>query len=117
MTFRKRVYWILSVVAIIALAGTGATMASGTVSSGGAPGRIDDGAELLDQASITLEEAIAAAQAAADGALDEVDLEMYQGRLVFNVDIGDQDVKVDAEDGTILGQVSEGAEDEKDDDD
>ena len=70
MTFRKRLYWVVGLVAIIALVGTGAAMASGVMTSGGgAQGQIDDGAELLDQASVSLEEAIAAAQAAASGAL------------------------------------------------
>ena len=76
---------------------------SGIEDVGIAPSEIDDGAELLDQASISLEEAISAAQGAASGGLGEIDLEMYQGVLVFNVDIGTQDVKVDAADGTVLG--------------
>ena len=49
----------------------------------------------------------AAAQAAENGALGEVDLEMYQDRLVFNIDIGEKDVKVDAADATVLGWVSD----------
>ena len=119
MTFSKRTFWITVLVAIFALAGVGAVIASGATDSGGAPGQIDDGEELLDQASITLIEALRAAQAAYSGDLGEVDLEMYQGRLVFNVDVGDKDVKVDAADGTILGAESddEGADDEDDDDD
>ena len=36
---------------------------------------------------------------------------MYEGRLVFNVDVGDHDVKVDAANGTILGQVLENEQD------
>ena len=46
---------------------------------------------------------MAAAQASASGDLGEVDLEYYNGTLVFNVDIGDHDVKVDATTGTVLG--------------
>ena len=115
MTSRKRVYWILGLVVVIAVIGTGAIAASGVVGSSGSSGQIDDGAELLDQASISLEEAIVSAQAAATGELGEVDLEMYQGRLVFNVDIGNQDVKVDAEDGAVLGYELEDKGDEQDD--
>ena len=107
MTFNKRTFWILALVAVSAVAVIGATVASGSGESKVAPGEIDDGAELLDQATISLEEAIGAAQEAASGALGEVDLETYQGRLVFNVDIGDKDVKVDAADGTVLGWVSD----------
>ncbi len=47
--------------------------------------------------------AIEAAQTAADGEIGEVDLEDYNGTLVFNVDVGDVDVKVDAATGEVLG--------------
>ncbi len=67
------------------------------------PGTLDDGKELLPQASISLEQAISAAQGAVSGELGEVDLEHDQGKLVFNVEIGGSDVKVDAATGTVLG--------------
>ena len=70
-------------------------------------GTLDDGKELLPQAGITIEAAIAAAQSAATGPVGEVDLEHANGRLVFNVDIGDKDVKVDASDGNIVSADSE----------
>lgn len=66
-------------------------------------GKLDDGKDLLPQASITIDQAIAAAQTAATGDIGEIDLEDYNGKLVFNVDVGDQDVKVDAANGTVLG--------------
>jgi uncharacterized membrane protein YkoI len=66
------------------------------------PATLDDGAELLPQAGISLEEAIAAAQGAAPGAVGEVDLEYAAGTLVFNVDVGDQDVHVDAASGAVV---------------
>lgn len=66
-------------------------------------GKLDDGVDLLPQASITIEQAIAAAQTAATGNIGEIDLEYHDGKLVFNVDVGDQDVKVDASNGTVLG--------------
>jgi uncharacterized membrane protein YkoI len=72
-----------------------------------ASGTLDDGKELLPQAGITIEAAIAAAQSAATGPVGEVDLEHANGRLVFNVDIGDKDVKVDASDGSIVSADSE----------
>lgn len=67
----------------------------------GSPGTLDDGKDLLPQATITLEAAVTTAQGAAEGAVGEVDLEMAGGTLVFNVDIGDQDVQVDAATGQI----------------
>ena len=117
MTMSRRTYFVLGMVAMIAVAAIGAVVATGINASGGGSGQIDDGAELLDQASITLEEAIAAAQAAYDGGVGEIDLEFYQGQLVFNVDIGRYDVKVDASDGTVLGQETDDDGDTEDDDD
>ena len=70
-------------------------------------GVLDDGKDLLPEANITLDQAIAAAQSAASGPVGEVDLERSHGRLVFNVDIGDKDVKVDAGDGNIVGVDSD----------
>ena len=103
----KRTYLALGLVAIVATLVIGVTVSSEPIASQASPGTIDDGAELLDQATISLEVALAAAQAYADGALDETDLEFYQDRLVFNVDVGSQDVKVDAGDSTILGAESD----------
>jgi uncharacterized membrane protein YkoI len=75
---------------------------AGEVESPVAAGTLDDGANLLPQASISLDAAIAAAQGAASGAIGEVDLEYVGGVLVFNVDVGRHDVKVDAASGAVL---------------
>jgi uncharacterized membrane protein YkoI len=90
--------------AIAALAGavTLALAGAGIATAGTAPSRLDDGAQYLSQAKITEAQAIAAAQNAASGALNEVDLERSGGRLVFNVDVGDADVKVDASTGEVV---------------
>ena len=64
--------------------------------------RLDDGTQFLAQAKISEQQAIAAAQTAASGALNEVDLEHVGGRLVFNVDVGVKDVKVDATTGRVV---------------
>lgn len=158
MTIGKRIYWVVALVAVMALAGAAVTLtADFTSASGNTPtpavqtcdeqddgddaienaadeadddvieeecgdqneaddaneaedgdiqapsGTLDDGKDLLPQAGITLEEAVAAAQGAASGPVGEIDLEHAQGRLVFNVDIGDKDVKVDASNGAVLG--------------
>ena len=70
--------------------------------AGGGASRLDDGKALLPQAKITEQQAIAAAQTAASGGLNEVDLEHAGGRLVFNVDVGSADVKVDAATGKVV---------------
>ena len=72
------------------------------VESPAAAGALDDGAGLLPQADISLDHAIQAAQGAATGAVGEVDLEYLDGALVFNVDVGAYDVKVDAGSGIVL---------------
>ena len=83
----------------LGIAGTGVAMASG---GSAAASRMDDGKALLPQAKITEQEAIAAAQGVASGKLDEVDLEHAAGTLVFNVDVGSHDVKVDAANGAVV---------------
>ena len=107
----NRLYALAGVVAVLAIAASAVTMTARITSASGtdseqeqqvAPGTIDDGAELLPQAGITLDAAIAAAKTGASGDIGEVDLEEYKGTLVFNVDVGDDDVKVDAQTGAVL---------------
>lgn len=88
---------------VAALAATGLATGVALGAGGGSqPSRLDDGRDLLPQAKITEQQAIAAAQKGASGGLNEVDLERYQGKLVFNVDVGSHDVKVDAGNGDVL---------------
>jgi uncharacterized membrane protein YkoI len=75
---------------------------AGEVESPVAAGTLDDGSALLPLADITLDAAVRVAQSAASGAVGEADLEYVGDRLVFNVDIGNQDVKVDANSGAVL---------------
>lgn len=93
--------------AALTLLGAGAAgLAAATGGGGGGAvtaSRLDDGKELVSRAGISEEQAIAAAQARATGALNEVDLEYFNGRLVFNVDVGASDVKVDAASGAVAG--------------
>jgi uncharacterized membrane protein YkoI len=86
----------------LAAAGTGAAVASGGSGQTPPASRLDDGKALLPQATITEQQAIAAAQGVASGRLNEVDLEHAAGRLVFNVDVGSRDVKVDAASGSVV---------------
>ena len=65
------------------------------------PGSLDDGKDLLSQTTISLSQAVAAAQKAQEGALGQVDLEHYGGRIVYMVDVGSNEVRVDATDGSI----------------
>jgi uncharacterized membrane protein YkoI len=65
------------------------------------PGSLDDGKDLLPQTTITLAQAVAAAQHAQSGALGQVDLEHFGDAIVYKVDVGDREVRVDASDGSI----------------
>jgi Peptidase propeptide and YPEB domain len=90
---------------LIAVAAGAAAMlgAGGVAFAGGSPpSRLDDGKDLAGQAAISEAQAIAAARTAASGALNEVDLEHRDGRLVYNVDVGAKDVKVDASTGEVV---------------
>jgi uncharacterized membrane protein YkoI len=69
------------------------------------PGSLDDGKSLLPQTRISLGQAVAKAQRTEPGALGQVDLEHYAGKLVYSVDVGGREVKVDAVDGSIAGSV------------
>ena len=94
-----------AVLALAAFGGGAIAAASGT--SGGGAGRLDDGSDLLPQARLGIDDAVAKAQTAASGKIGEIDLEHYNGRLVFNVDVGSKDVKVDAATGAVVASTSD----------
>jgi uncharacterized membrane protein YkoI len=95
--------WTLALVSVgVAIAGGVGVATASNGSSSPSGSRLDDGKQYLPQATIGEQQAIAAAQQAATGGLNEVDLEHYNGRLVWNVDVGPSDVKVDAASGQVL---------------
>jgi uncharacterized membrane protein YkoI len=102
---KKRIV-IIAAALVVALGG--ATLAvgarSGLIWDDGQyykPGSLDDGKELLPQTKITLAQAVAAAQRAAQGDLGQVDLERAGSGVVYMVDVGNQEVRVNAADGSI----------------
>jgi uncharacterized membrane protein YkoI len=104
---RRRIIVVAVLVALVALAA--ATFAFGgprdLIWDDGhfaKPGALDDGKALQSQATVSLSAAIATAQHAATGALGQVDLERYHGGIVYMVDIGDQEVRVDAASGQVV---------------
>ncbi len=106
---RKRL--IIAAVALVAAALVfgGATFALGGGPRGiwddnhfAKPGSLDDGKDLLPQTRISLGRAVAAAQGAANGSLGQVDLEHFRGGIVYMVDIGDQEVRIDAAGGKVV---------------
>ena len=100
---RRKLVGLVTGVAAVGLA-AGVAFAGGNGSSGS---RMDDGKDLLSKASISEQQAIAAAQTAAKGSLNEVDLEYYEGNLVYNVDVGSHDVKVDAGSGKVVAATQD----------
>lgn len=101
MITRTKLYAGIAVIALASSALIG-YQAIPLSASAGQAGALDDGKDLLPKAGINLERAVAAAQTAATGAVDEVDLEYWNGTLVYNVDVGAKDVKVDASSGAVL---------------
>jgi hypothetical protein len=66
------------------------------------PGSLDDGKDLLPQATVSLADANATAQRVAVGGLGQVDLEHFGDRIVYAVDGGSQEVRVDANSGIVV---------------
>jgi uncharacterized membrane protein YkoI len=91
----RRITAGLAVLALGTAGGAGIAVANGGFS-------LDDGKDLAAQADITQQQAEKAAQSAASGSLGETDLEHHDGTLVYNVDVGSKDVKVDASTGKVV---------------
>jgi uncharacterized membrane protein YkoI len=105
---RKRlILALIGVVAVVLVAGAALAIGGGRGiwddNHFARPGSLDDGKDLLPQTKITLTQAVASAQQAASGSLGQVDLEHFQSRLVYTVDVGAQEVHVSAVDGSIVG--------------
>jgi uncharacterized membrane protein YkoI len=66
------------------------------------PGSLDDGKDLLPQTTVSLAGADATAQRIAQGELGQVDLEHFGDRIVYSVDVGSQEVRVDANSGLVV---------------
>jgi uncharacterized membrane protein YkoI len=99
---------LIALSAVLALVLVGTTLAfgggSGMIWDDGhaaKPGSLDDGKELLPLTRITLAQAVAAAQRAASGSLGQVDLERLGTRVVYSVDVGSREVRIDASDGSV----------------
>jgi hypothetical protein len=66
------------------------------------PGSLDDGKDLLPDTTVSLSEADATAQRVVQGELGQVDLEHFGDRIVYSVDVGSQEVRVDAITGIVV---------------
>jgi uncharacterized membrane protein YkoI len=104
---RRLIVLVIAVVAIVLVAGAALAVGGGRGliwddNHYAKPGSLDDGKNLLPQTKIPLSQAVAAAQQAASGSLGQVDLEHYGSRIVYTVDVGNQEVRVDAADGSVV---------------
>lgn len=54
------------------------------------------------QPAISPDEAVEIAQTAASGTVDSLDIEQRRGRVVYDIEVGETDVIVDATDGSIV---------------
>jgi hypothetical protein len=66
------------------------------------PGSLDDGKDLLPDTTVSLSEADATAQRVVQGELGQVDLEHFGDRIVYSVEVGSQEVRVDANAGIVV---------------
>ena len=103
----KRIALVAALVAVVALAASALALggSGGLIFDDGhyvKPGTLDDGKQYLPQTSITIAQAVAAAQRAGTGALGQVDLESRAGRIVYVVDVGNREIGVDATDGSVV---------------
>jgi uncharacterized membrane protein YkoI len=92
----------IAAVAGIAVVGGGAALAQDDINPFRDGGKLDDGQHLVSEASVSPERAVEIAQGVADGRVDDVELDREGGRLVYEVEVGEADVMIDASDGSIL---------------
>ncbi len=65
-------------------------------------GRLEEGRELVSEASISVDEAISIAESEAAGRAEDIELERQGTRLVYEIEVGETDVYIDADDGSVL---------------
>lgn len=78
---------------------------------------LDGGQHLLEEASISVDEAVAIAQEQANGRVDDVELDRSGDRLVYEIEVGEADIYVDANDGSVLGTDWDDEDNDRWDDD
>lgn len=79
-------------------------------------GELDEASHLQSEAAISVDEAIAIAEAEASGTVDDVELEQGRNGLFYEIEVGETDIYVNAEDGSVLS-VDEDLDDDRWDDD
>jgi len=98
----KRTAIIGGVVLLTAGGGTAALASEVDLIDDWRGGRLDDGQRLLSDADISVEDAIAIAEGAATGRVDDIELERLGDRLLYQVEVGRSEVFVDANSGEVV---------------
>jgi uncharacterized membrane protein YkoI len=113
MRSQFRIPMLMGSVALLLLAIVAAVFVTGEIVLGRESDRVvvAEGQEMEAGQTISVEEAIAAAQGVATGAVDDVEIERRGDLLVFDIEVGSTDVVVNAHDGSIVA-----VEEDRDDD-
>lgn len=103
----------IALVALLTVAVGGAVLANDNES-----GPLAEGNDLLSDATLTPAEAAAIAERETGGTAGDIELERENGRLLYEVEAGGNDVTIDANDGTVVSVEADddGGEDDDDDD-
>jgi len=119
MTSRIRLPYVFAAALGVALAvGLIATLAVQDVfGEDNGNGRLEEGSELVSEASLSVDEAISIAESEASGTAEDAELERQGDRLVYEIEVGETDVYIDANDGSVLAVDSDDDANERDDDD
>ena len=75
---------------------------AGDANTASTPGVLTEGGDLLPQVAISVDQAVQAARSAAPGSVGQVELADSDGTLAYDVEIGNQDVTVNAGNGSII---------------
>jgi uncharacterized membrane protein YkoI len=100
LTFSKR--FIVAATGTALLIALGAAAISSDQAGALEGSNLDDGSHLLSDARITPEEAIDIAQGEVNGNVEDIDLERNGSELIYDIEINDTDVHIDAMDGAVL---------------
>lgn len=108
---------VVAGVALLTVSGGTVALAQGTdLLDDRRGGQLEEGSELLPEANISVEEAIAAAEGVASGQVDDVELERFGDRLLYEVEVGKTEVVVDANTGEVVSSDADEDEGGIDDD-
>ena len=64
--------------------------------------RDDDAGEALGTPAIAIDDAVAIAKGASSGSVGDIELDQEDGRLVYEIEVGSDEVIIDANDGSVL---------------